>query len=112
LREGIEISSVNIGIAETIVHDSHSITTGICKRPVDRAVRVGELGFEGDAVLDEKHHGGRDQAVYAYSLEDYEWWAAETSLDYEPGLFGENLTISGLPTDMVIVRFSPKRPGS
>jgi MOSC domain-containing protein YiiM len=41
-----------------------------------------------------------DQAVYAYSADDYDWWAAEMGRDVTPGLFGENLTIRGLPTDM------------
>lgn len=102
MRQDIEISSVNVGTAATIVHGEESITTGICKRPVSGKVRVGEFGLESDEVVDKKHHGGRDQAVYAYGLEDYEWWSAVAGLDCVPGLFGENLTIRGLPSDMFI----------
>jgi len=102
LRQDIEICSVNLGRAETIVHGDRSLMTGICKRPADGSVHIGESGLEGDAVLDEEHHGGRDQAVYAYRLEDYQWWSDEAGLAWEPGLFGENLTIKGLPGDMVI----------
>lgn len=102
MRQAIEIISVNIGEAETISHGARSMTTGICKRPAAGPVPVGEFGLQGDQVVDTSHHGGRDQAVYAYRLEDYEWWSAEAGLDFEPGLFGENLTIRGLPGDMVI----------
>ena len=45
-------------------------------------------------------HGGLDQAVYAYSAEDYAWWSNELSREIAPGTFGENLTIAGFPTDM------------
>ncbi|MDH3576340.1 MAG: MOSC domain-containing protein [Gammaproteobacteria bacterium] len=78
------------------------MTTGICKRPVSGSVEVTELGLHGDHVVDSKHHGGLDQAVYAYSADDYEWWASETGRDYPAGLFGENLTIKGLPSDMYV----------
>ncbi|MCP5093071.1 MAG: MOSC domain-containing protein [Gammaproteobacteria bacterium] len=94
--------SVNVGNAETIMHGKEAMTTGICKRPVTGPVEVTELGLQGDHIFDRRHHGGADQAVYAYSADDYEWWAEETGHEYPAGLFGENLTIKGLPTDMYI----------
>lgn len=98
----MQIVSVNRGRAETIAHGTRTITTGICKRPVAGPVEVTESGLVGDQILDVGHHGGVDQAVYAYSADDYVWWAGETGHDYHPGLFGENLTIKGLPSDMYI----------
>lgn len=98
----MQITSVNIGAAETITHGNQSMTTGICKRPVSGSVDVTETGIHGDQILDSKHHGGVDQAVYAYSADDYDWWAIETGRDFRPGLFGENLTIKGLPSDLYI----------
>lgn len=102
MREHMQITSVNIGKAETISHGKQSMTTGICKRPVTGPVDVTEAGLLGDQILDSEHHGGSDQAVYAYSADDYDWWAGETGRDYYPGLFGENLTIRGLPSDLYI----------
>lgn len=102
MRERMQITSVNIGKAETIVHANQSMLTGICKHPVTGPVHIGELGLDGDQILDSQHHGGADQAVYAYSADDYEWWATSIDRDFEPGLFGENLTIQGLPSNMVI----------
>jgi MOSC domain-containing protein YiiM len=98
----MQITSVNIGRPETITHGKQSMTTGICKRPVQGALHVSEQGLEGDVILDSRHHGGLDQAVYAYSADDYAWWSAETGRDFRAGLFGENLTVRGLPSDMYI----------
>ncbi len=98
----MQIESVNVGRAETITHNGKSMRTGICKTPADGAVRVTELGLDGDAVCDEEHHGGVDQAIYAYSAEDYEWWAEQLGTAVPPGTFGDNLTIRGMPTDMQV----------
>ncbi len=46
--------------------------------------------------MDTRHHGGPDQAVYIYTREDYDVWEAELGRALPPGLFGENLLISGL----------------
>jgi MOSC domain-containing protein YiiM len=78
--------------------------TGIDKRPVDGPVRVtepgprgtGAVGLTGDRVYDLKHHGGTDQAVYAYAREDLDTWAAELGRPLASGAFGENLTTEGI----------------
>lgn len=98
----MQIASVNLGSAEIIEYDGRRKTTGICKQPVSDKVEVTQLGLKGDHVHDAKHHGGIDQAVYAYSTEDYEWWATETGREFTPGLFGENLTIKGMPSNMYV----------
>ena len=102
MRESIKIVSVNVGAVETVHHGNQVHSTGICKRPVSGPVTVTEMGLKGDAIVDTKFHGGKDQAVYAYSAEDYDWWAEQTDRDYFPGLFGENLTIRGLPQNLSI----------
>lgn len=96
----MRIESINVGRAEKITVSNSSMETGIFKVPVPGPVRLAKAGVGGDAVLDTKHHGGADQAVYAYSLDDYDWWAEQSDREFFPGLFGENLTIRGLPTDM------------
>ena len=89
----MRVTSVNLGSAETVHLGDRAVRTGIGKRPVDRAV-VNSRGIVDDEVVDTRHHGGTDQAVYLYSLEDYEWWAGELGRDdLHPGLFGENLTV-------------------
>ncbi len=70
--------------------------------PAGGPVSVSEQGLFGDAVVDTRHHGGRDQAIYVYREEDYQWWAGETGRDFPGGTFGENLTIRGLPENLYI----------
>ena len=102
LREAIRIVAVNVGRAETILHAGKSHYTGIKKIPVAGPVEINELGATGDVVVDSRHHGGPDQAVYAYRTEDYDWWASQTGREFPYGLFGENLTVSGLPASLFV----------
>ena len=98
----MQIVSVNVGVPESIQHRERTFVTGICKRPVEHEVRINVDNIEGDSICDEKHHGGRDQVVYAYSAEDYAWWNEKFDEPLVPGTFGENLTIAGLPTDLAV----------
>ncbi|MER5498789.1 MOSC domain-containing protein [Streptomyces sp. NPDC002466] len=97
--------SVNAGRPEAVAHtDSPSGTTGIDKRPVDGPVRVadpgpkgtGGSGVAGDAVCDLRHHGGSDQAVYAFAREELDAWERELGRPLANGVFGENLTTGGV----------------
>ena len=89
----MHLVSVNVGGRASVVLGDRVVETGIGKRPVDRA-GITASGVVDDAVVDTRHHGGPDQAVYVYAAEDYRWWAAELGRDdLHPGLFGENLTV-------------------
>ena len=85
--------------------------TGIDKRPVDGRVAVtapgpkgtGAVGLAGDRVYDVAHHGGADQAVYAYAREDLDHWEAELGRPLADGSFGENLTTSGLDVNGALI---------
>ena len=77
--------------------------TAIDKRPVDGPVKVHALGLNGDVQASRKHHGGESKAVYAYSQEDADYWAAELETGIPPGLFGENLRIAGLPVSEAVI---------
>jgi MOSC domain-containing protein YiiM len=86
-------------------------TTGIDKRPVTGPVEVrapgpkgvGGSGLVGDEIVSLRHHGGNDQAVYAYAREDLDVWAADLGRPLDSGTFGENLTTAGLNiTDALI----------
>lgn len=97
------VSSVNIGAARDSAKARAGLT-GIDKRPVSAAVHVRDPGPKGtggsglaeDAVVDLRHHGGSDQAVYAYAAEDLDEWAARLDRPLAPGNFGENLTTTGI----------------
>lgn len=71
-------------------------TTAIDKRAVSGPVRVGAYGVHADVQADRKHHGGLEQAVYAYSRDDAAHWAGELGRELPPGWFGENLRVDGI----------------
>lgn len=77
--------------------------TAIDKRPVLGPVRVRTLGLFADVQADRAHHGGAEQAVYAYAQEDADWWADVLERDIPPGVFGENLRVRGIPVSGAVV---------
>ena len=94
------ILSVNIAVPERNTAKRVGIT-GINKQPVDGPVTVRapgpkttglHSGLVGDQIFDIEHHGGDDQAVYAYAREDYDWWQVRLGRVLPGGVFGENLT--------------------
>jgi len=97
------VQSVNIGRPRPI--PAKSAMTGIYKEPVaeDDEVEITKQGLEGDAIIDRKHHGGVDQAVYVYFADDYEFWEEALEREIAPGTFGENLTIGGVEGRSVCV---------
>jgi MOSC domain-containing protein YiiM len=89
------VRSINVGTPK--VREWAGIgRTSIDKRPVAGPVGLTALGLAGDQVSDTKHHGGVDQAVYAYAREDLDFWAAELGREVRDGQFGENLTTEGV----------------
>ena len=96
-----DLVSVNVG-SPTLLPGSNE-PTGIVKVPRTGPVLVDTLGLVGDAILDRKHHGGPDQAIYVYLAADYDLWAAELGEILAPGTFGENLTIAGVAGDQLAI---------
>ncbi|GAA4637533.1 MOSC domain-containing protein [Actinoallomurus vinaceus] len=104
------IVSVNIGTPRSNPWKDSGIT-GIDKHPVDGPVAVaapgpkgtGAVGLAGDRVFDVRNHGGDDQAVYAYAREDLDHWAAELGRELSNGVFGENLTTSGVDVNAALI---------
>ncbi|GLX52814.1 sulfurase [Streptomyces hygroscopicus subsp. hygroscopicus] len=109
---GMKLLSVNIGQARPVPYTSQPDgLTGIDKRPVDGPVRVfapgpkgtAGSGLAGDAVCDLKHHGGNDQAVYAFAREDLDRWERELGRTLANGCFGENITTDGLDVSGALI---------
>ena len=86
--------------------------SGIDKRPSAEPLEVrapgprrGGLGsgVVGDSIGNPKFHGGDDQAVYAYAREDLDVWQTKLDRELTNGVFGENLTTTGIAvTDSLI----------
>ncbi|QXE35161.1 MOSC domain-containing protein [Streptomyces sp. GMY02] len=101
----MKLLTVNVGRPKAVEYsDAPGGLTGIDKRPADGPVRVadpgpkgaGGSGIVGDSVCDLRHHGGNDQAVYAFAREDLDFWERELDRPLPNGIFGENLTTSGM----------------
>ncbi|KAA1423663.1 MOSC domain-containing protein [Mumia zhuanghuii] len=92
---GAYVESVNTGRIREVPWGSLR-RSAIDKRPVEGAVAVTPYGLAGDEIADLRHHGGLDQAVYAYAAEDLEAWASELGRELRHGQFGENLTTRGV----------------
>lgn len=89
----MDLLSIQVGVSRAVEVGGRAVTTGIGKHPVGEA-KVDVGGVVGDVIVDTKHHGGPDQAVYVYGDHAYEWWRGELGRDLAPGTFGENLTFS------------------
>ena len=92
----MKLVSINLGQPRTQQNGEKLETTGIYKSSNQGPVKITTLGIAEDFIGSPKHHGGPDQAVYVYSMEDYAWWSRELGRELAPGTFGDNLTISEL----------------
>lgn len=73
--------------------------SGIRKRRLDGPAEVTTEGVVGDEIFDRSVHGGPDRAMNVFASEYYEQLKAsfpEPEEPWQPGGFGENLSISGL----------------
>lgn len=103
------ILSTNVGRARR--NSAKSTPTGIHKKPVAEIhVRApgpkhGGLGSGviGDFIGDRRHHGGDDQAVYAVAREQLDWWGERLGRELDNGMFGENLTTTGIDVDNAVI---------
>lgn len=87
-----------------LLQDEGSVgVTAIDKRPVTGPVKVHKLGLHADIQASRVHHGGEDQALYAYSQDDADYWTGELQRDLPPGIFGENLRVAGIETTGAII---------
>ncbi|MBH1935234.1 MOSC domain-containing protein [Streptomyces sp. AV19] len=107
----MRVLSVNTGRAATAADRSapgssftEGLGSGIDKRPAAGPVAVAApgpkgvagSGLAGDTIVSLRHHGGDDQAVYAFAREDLDDWERALGRTLPDGSFGENLTTVGV----------------
>ena len=97
------VVSVNAGRETAAPWAGKIRRTAIDKRPVTEPVHASWLGLAGDEQADQEHHGGHDQALYAYAREDLDFWAGRVGRDLGCGMFGENITTSGLDPNGALI---------
>lgn len=93
----MKVISTNLGKPTKIIWNGKETMTGIYKHPVDEALFLDVEDVQGDTVVDRRYHGGTHKACYLFSTENYPYWKEKYPLlDWNWGMFGENLTIEGL----------------
>jgi MOSC domain-containing protein YiiM len=97
------VESVNVGEPRPVEVGGHTVWTAIWKSPVEGRVPLRGVNLRGDDQADRTVHGGPDKAVYAYAIEDTEWWERQLGGPLGAGVFGENLTVRGLPVSEAVI---------
>ena len=95
--------AVSVGQRRQFEYNGRPAESAIWKSPVAGRVAVRGVNLEGDEQADRAVHGGPDKAVYAYALEDKNWWESELGRTLEHGEFGENLTTEGIDVTGALV---------
>ncbi|SNR17384.1 MOSC domain-containing protein [Tenacibaculum jejuense] len=100
----MKILATNIGERKEIDWKGKKVTTGIFKYPTNQPIYLNVEEVKGDSICDREHHGGIDQAVYAYSVKHYDYFKElYPDLKWEYGIFGENLTLDDIEETKVHV---------
>jgi len=93
----MRLISLNAGSKVTVEYQGKTVTTGIFKKPVDQPLKLGKDQIQSDHIDNLEVHGGYHKAIYAYPMEHYKFWKERYAhMDFEYGMFGENLTVEGL----------------
>ena len=98
-----KIESVRIGTPKPLPYRGKIVQSAIFKEEVHHSTYVSLTNLEGDVQADKKHHGGPDKAVCAYAAENYVYFTEKIGQAFPYGSFGENLTISGLREDTIMI---------
>jgi MOSC domain-containing protein YiiM len=106
------VLSVNLARVRQNPHRRGEAMTGIDKIPTCEPVLVRAPGSKadglggglvGDTVCDRLSHGGDAQAVYAYAREDLDHWESVLGRALPGGVFGENLTTTGVDVNGAVI---------
>lgn len=100
----MKIISTNIGTSTTFLWNDKEEQTGIFKYPVDEPLYLQKNDVAKDTVIDRVHHAGSNKACYLFSADQYTYWKElYPNLEWDWGMFGENLTVEGLDESIMRV---------
>ena len=97
------IESVNVGRPREVPWHDRVVTTAIWKEQVVGRIAAAGVNLDGDDQADRRVHGGPTKSIYAYAVEDYQWWADQIGSSLAPGTFGENLTLAEIDLRAAVV---------
>lgn len=100
----MHIVSTNIGNPVTFTWNGKEEETGIFKYPVEESIFLRKKDVGKDTIIDRVHHGGENKACYLFSTMHYPYWKnLYPKLEWDWGMFGENLTVEGLDEKQIRV---------
>ena len=93
----MKIEATCLGDKKEVEWKGETVTTGIFKYAVDTPIFLDTEDVKGDTICNRENHGGILQAIYGYSLKHYDYFKKfHPNLEFEMGIFGENLTVDDL----------------
>ncbi|MBN2774352.1 MAG: MOSC domain-containing protein [Prolixibacteraceae bacterium] len=93
----MQVISTNSGKPQIIEWKGKLAKTGIYKYPTNEPIFLGKEDVKDDHVIDRRYHGGIDKACYLFSADHYNYWKnLYPELNWQWGMFGENLTVENL----------------
>lgn len=96
------VRSVNIGPSKP-AEWAEVGATSMEKLATPGPVMVGKEGIVTDTQTDRRHHGGEEQAVYAFAREDLDLWGSRLGVELRDGQFAENLTTEGIDVNEALI---------
>ncbi|WP_405292277.1 MOSC domain-containing protein [Algibacter sp. Ld11] len=100
----MKIIATNLAKPTTIIWNKKEVVTGIYKTPTYSPIFLGKTDVEHDEVTDRKYHGGIFKACYIFSEKHYDYWKKRyPDLEWNWGMFGENLTVSNFDESEIYV---------
>ena len=100
----MKVISTNIGTPRTFIWNGAEEQTGIFKYPTSKGLHLTKNDVKGDTVIDRVHHAGINKACYLFSADYYSYWKERyPNHEWDWGMFGENLTVSGMDESIIRV---------
>ncbi|MFD0861192.1 MOSC domain-containing protein [Sungkyunkwania multivorans] len=100
----MKVIATNIAEPGFILWKGKEEKTGIFKTPTAHPIFLGKETVKGDEVSNRKVHGGSYKACYLFSADHYPYWKQKyPDLDWNWGMFGENLTVAGLDEHEIFI---------
>ena len=84
--------------------ESNNVKTGIFKQPTEKPINLTKEGVANDAVMDTRYHGGSHKSCYLFGANHYDYWKElYPELDWDYGMFGENITVEHLDESKICI---------
>jgi len=100
----MKVIATNIGLPKEMSFQGRVQITGIYKQPVDGPIQLGDQEVAGDTIGNKNVHGGKFMACYFFSSEHYPYWKElYPQMDWNWGMFGENVTTEGLLDSEIMI---------